>query len=271
MLLCCSVFLSCPIQNIIHDTSYSVTYHGNGNTGGDVPVDANSYFTDDEVTVCSNSGNLSKSGYVFIGWNTQSDGNGILYKGGTIFTIETSDVELYATWALIGGTTYQVRHYRENVDGTYSIFETDTLSGTVDETVVAVPKVYEDYFENEDHDERIPQGTVTADGSLLLKLFYDKKTLLVTYHGNGNTGGNVPIDGKLYVHNENVIVLGNMGELERTGYTFDSWNTAANGSGTTYKEEDEFLMPLIHVNLYAIWNPNTYLVSFDSDGGSTAG
>ena len=31
-----------------------------------------------------------------------------------------------------------------------------------------------------------------------------------------------------------VTVLGNTGSLVKTGYTFTGWNTAANGSGTSY-------------------------------------
>ena len=56
----------------------------------------------------------------------------------------------------------------------------------------------------------------------------------VTYSGNTNTGGTAPIDGNDYASGASVTVLGNTGGLVRTGYTFADWNTAANGTGTTY-------------------------------------
>ena len=57
----------------------------------------------------------------------------------------------------------------------------------------------------------------------------------VTYNGNGSTGGSVPADSSSpYLSGSTVTVLGNTGPLVNTGYTFDHWNTAANGSGTSY-------------------------------------
>ncbi len=40
------------------------------------------------------------------------------------------------------------------------------------------------------------------------------------------------------------------------GYRFDDWNTAANGSGTSYAPGDTTSMPAADVTLYAIWTPN---------------
>ena len=39
----------------------------------------------------------------------------------------------------------------------------------------------------------------------------------------------------------------------RTGYSFQSWNTASNGSGTSYAPGATFPMPANHQTLYAIW------------------
>ncbi len=58
----------------------------------------------------------------------------------------------------------------------------------------------------------------------------------VTYNGNGNTGGSVPIDNTNYEQGQTVTVLGNTGNLVKTGYSFSDWNTLANGSGTTYTQ-----------------------------------
>ena len=260
------LFFSCPLVNI---TTYILNYHANGATSGSVPIDNTSYKKNDVVIVKGNEGGLTRVGYVFTGWNTSSDGSGTLYQKGETFSIGESDVVLYARWVPIGQKTYQVQHYKEDIHGNYVLFETDTLSGVEGSTVVAQHKTYAEHFYNEDHEETILQGVILADGSLVLKLFYDRKTLCVTYYGNNNTAGVVPIDGKLYTYGETVIVLGNDGELIRTGYTFDSWNTAANGIGTTYDEDDEFPMPINNVNLYAIWVPNQYLVTLDADGGAS--
>ena len=45
-------------------STYSVTYNGNGKTGGDVPTDATAYEAGDVVTVLGNTGGLEKDSRV---------------------------------------------------------------------------------------------------------------------------------------------------------------------------------------------------------------
>ncbi|SHH61937.1 Listeria/Bacterioides repeat-containing protein [Anaerosphaera aminiphila DSM 21120] len=82
--------------NPIVPINYTVSYDGNGHTGGTVPVDSNSYNLDDEVTVLPKGG-LSKAGYTFKGWNTKIDGSGIFYSAGDTFKM-TENTILYAQW-----------------------------------------------------------------------------------------------------------------------------------------------------------------------------
>lgn len=77
---------------------YSITYDGNGNTGGDVPVDGNNYDTGDEV-VLPDEGTLVKTGETFVEWNTKADGSGIGYPAGETLIIGSADVTLFAIWA----------------------------------------------------------------------------------------------------------------------------------------------------------------------------
>ena len=78
--------------------SYTVTYDGNGNTGGTAPIDPNSPYTyPATVTVLGNSGTLVKTNYTFSGWNTQSDGLGTTYQPADTFSIE-GFTTLYAIW-----------------------------------------------------------------------------------------------------------------------------------------------------------------------------
>jgi uncharacterized repeat protein (TIGR02543 family) len=76
----------------------------------------------------------------------------------------------------------------------------------------------------------------------------------VTYNGNGNTAGTAPADAGTYASGAAVTVKGNTGNLVRTNYTFAGWNTAANGSGTTYAAGATFSMGSANITLYAIWN-----------------
>ena len=85
--------------NFAADTSTnSVSYDGNGNTEGTVPVDSSNYNEGDTVTVLDNSGSLDKTGYAFDGWNTEDDGSGTNYSEGDTFNMGSSSITLYAKW-----------------------------------------------------------------------------------------------------------------------------------------------------------------------------
>ena len=84
-------------------TDYVITYSSNSNqhqpgvvTGAVPPQETRAAGT--LVTVASNSGNLSRQGFTFAGWNTLSDGSGTTYSAGSgTFTI-SSNITLYAKW-----------------------------------------------------------------------------------------------------------------------------------------------------------------------------
>ena len=77
-------------------------------------------------------------------------------------------------------------------------------------------------------------------------------TYTVTYNGNTNTAGTAPVD-VLSPHptGSNVIVLG-PGSLVKTGFFFNIWNTAADGSGTSYSPTNTFIISS-NTTLYAQW------------------
>jgi len=98
------VLAACDDGGII--PGFKVTYHGNGNTGGTVPVDSNIYDEGETVSVLGNSGNLVKYGS-FIGWNTDAAGTGTTYTAGQTFKIGTENVDLYAKWS---SSDYKLRN-----------------------------------------------------------------------------------------------------------------------------------------------------------------
>ena len=81
-------------------------------------------------------------------------------------------------------------------------------------------------------------------------------TYTVTYDGNGNTSGDVPTDENAYTSGATVTVLGNTGNLAKTGFTFGGWNTLAEGTGDSYDEGDTFEIT-DDITLYAKWNAKT--------------
>ena len=79
-------------------STYTVTYNGNGNTGGSAPA---AVATPGPFTVAA-AGTLEKSGYNFNGWNTAADGSGTGYAAGAS-AVATGNITLYAQWVVAGG------------------------------------------------------------------------------------------------------------------------------------------------------------------------
>jgi len=77
---------------------WTVTYSGNGNTSGTVPVDANSPYSSEATVTVLNEGDLVKNDWTFSGWNTSLDGTGTNYIGGSTFIMPSNNLTLYAQW-----------------------------------------------------------------------------------------------------------------------------------------------------------------------------
>jgi uncharacterized repeat protein (TIGR02543 family) len=74
-------------------TTYTVTFNANGGSGSISSMSANA---GSSITLPYGS-SLSRSGYTFSGWNTNSSGTGTNYSAGSSYTVN-GNVTLYAKW-----------------------------------------------------------------------------------------------------------------------------------------------------------------------------
>ncbi|MCL2689927.1 MAG: InlB B-repeat-containing protein, partial [Chitinispirillia bacterium] len=77
---------------------FTVTYSTNGGTGGAAPP-AETVNEGSSITLASGS-EFTKSGQVFVNWNTNAAGSGANHNAGATFT-PTSDITLYARWGFL--------------------------------------------------------------------------------------------------------------------------------------------------------------------------
>ncbi|MEK8130304.1 GLUG motif-containing protein [Paenibacillus filicis] len=101
-------------------------YDGNKHTGGTAPAN-HSYMPGTKAGVYSGVLNISKTGYVFDGWNTQADGSGSSYRPGDLYTI-TSDTTLYAKWKPVS-----------TIATLTSTIGTVSTGGTTNESITGIP------------------------------------------------------------------------------------------------------------------------------------
>lgn len=196
----------------------NLDYNGNGYTAGHVP-DGKQYDKGTEVKV-SDKATLEKTGYDFKGWNTADDGTGTSYQPEDIITLQES-VTLYAQWEPKNSTEYKVEHWQQQLDGTYRKAEEESKKGRTDSKVTANPKNYTGYVYNPDHHDSKAEGVIRADGSLVLKLYYDRATYTVTYDLDGGSSSEQLVYPGLK-YGENTPTL--KADPEKLGHTFLGWN-----------------------------------------------
>lgn len=95
----------------------------------------------------------------------------------------------------------------------------------------------------------------------------------LTYTPNAADSGNVP-PSQTATAGSMVTVAHNTGGLARSGFTFDGWNTAADGNGISYATGASYTLAA-DVTLYAAWSassppPENYTLTYDANG-ATAG
>ena len=84
---------------------------------------------------------------------------------------------------------------------------------------------------------------------------FNPVTYTITYDANGATSGTPPANSTYTTGGSATTVASNSGVLARTNHTFAGWNTASDGSGTTYLAGVDAYSSRANVTLYAMWTP----------------
>jgi len=242
--------------------TYQVLYDANADDADGTVTDSKYYITGGEAMVLQNM--FTRPGYEFTGWNTEKNGAGTPYAAGSAITIENTNVTLYAQWKS-STASYRVEYYQQNLkDDNYSIVADDTLtpSGTVGDTATAEIKEYEGFTYNENRSNS--SGIIAEDGTLVLKLYYDRNEYTVTYEYEGTVPAGAPeVPGEQTYKYGETVELAKMPDV--TDYRFSGWyseDVALSGGS--------FTMPDHAVVIKGSFSQlNSYTVTYDLNGGTT--
>ena len=242
--------------------TYQVLYDANADDADGTVTDSKYYITGGEAMVLQNM--FTRPGYEFTGWNTEKNGAGTPYAAGSAITIENTNVTLYAQWKS-STASYRVEYYQQNLeDDNYSIVADDTLtpSGTVGDTATAEIKEYEGFTYNESCSDS--SGIIAEDGTLVLRLYYDRNEYTVTYEYEGTVPAGAP-----EVPREQTCKYGETVELAKmpdvTDYRFSGWD-----SEDVALSGGSFTMPDHAVVIEGSFSQlNSYTVTYDLNGGTT--
>jgi uncharacterized repeat protein (TIGR02543 family) len=244
--------------------TFTITYDGNGKTGGATPSDT---VGNGNVTLATNSGTLTKTGYTFGGWNTLANGSGTHYATGATYSL-TADVTLYAEWTANNYTiTYRGNGNTGGAVGPDTV-GIDGSTVTIDNNTGSLVKT--GYRFNgwntaaNGNGTNYEEGTSTQiTGNLTLYAVWVALSFTITFDGNTSTGGSVPTSVTGY---GTKTITSAAGTLVKTGYIFKGWNTQADGQGTRLGTSYNLIAD---VTLYAEWQLIPAIIY--SPNGATGG
>lgn len=249
--------------------NYLLSYDANGGSGQ--PLSQSIAYDPAATANATVSSTLpTRSGYDFLGWNTEANGGGTVRAASATFAMPAANVTLYAQWSLATYTVY----YNAN-GGVGTIAPQPGRYNTTISLTSSVPTRAGYTFVRWNV---ASDGTGSAFNSGVTFTIPSNNTTLyaqwsatpytITYVANGGDALTLPaaVTGKTVGETVTLSVT----EPTRTDWYFTGWNTAADGSGQTYAPNTAFAMPAADVNLYARWIQNTYNVSYNANGGSGA-
>jgi hypothetical protein len=245
-------------------TNFDVTFVEN-DSGSDPVTAFQASSSTQNLTLFSNlSPSFSNSGHTFDGWNTAADGSGTSYSDGESYSFD-ADLALYAQWS----ASIVTANFSNN-GGTGSVSSVDVSAGTSltlpsGSDLTLTGEVFNDWNTAANG----AGSSYQAGASVVLntsETFYAQWTpeVLISFSANGGGGSITQLSGQTGTS----LALPAATNLMYSGFSFASWNTAANGSGTSY-EPGQSVTLTTSLTLFAQWIPiATIAVSFSANGGS---
>ena len=229
--------------------SHTITYYKNDGSASS----HDEVYADQDLTALDFANPWTRSGYTFLGWST--DGSSTSADGS--FTV-TADASLYAIWQI---NSYNITYF-EN-DGTATKDDVSLNYGNTDALNYPNPWVrYGFTFQgwSLDRSATIPDSSFTLTQDSTLYGVWSQNSYTITYIANDGTAKSIDQN---YTYGEDELAQQYINPWTRIGYTFLGW--AADSNATS---PDATYMVTQDANLYAVWQINSYTITYDKNDGS---
>ena len=227
--------------------SYTIQFESNG--GDDCDAITANY--GESITLPS----PTKQGYTFDGWFDKQIGEAGATKceWDKMPALENSSIILYAAWLEGESTPYKVIHRRMDLNGEYTIIETQNLFGVTDSDVTPEVRTYEGF-------KSPAQKTLHVSSDGLAELTYDyernKYTFTLGEHAGVDTTGSTQ-SGDIYFDAELTFYA-----IEKVGYTWKQWDNGNTNKNFIFK------MPANAFNISPVAEPIEYSIEYILDQGT---
>jgi len=210
-----------------------------------------------------------KTGWTFAGWATSATGE-VELEDGAAFTIDATDVKLYAVWS---ETTHKVTFNKNDVTATGTMAVQNVAEGAEAtlsaNAFVKAGSSFTGWATSATGAVVYADAAVYTMGTADVTLFakWAANTHKVTFDKN-----DAAATGTMTVQN---ITEGSASPLSANAYTkagssFTGWATSATGA-VVYTDAASYTMGTADVTLYATWSANTHKVTFDKNDAAATG
>ena len=243
--------------------TYTVAFDANGGTNA--PSSQTKTYG---VTLTLTTTIPTRANYRFVGWSKDRNATSASYTAGGSYT-DNASVTLYAVWAY-SPESYTVRY---DANGGTGAPASQSKTHGVPLTLSAVKPTRAGYeflgwatSKNATASEYAPSERYTDEASVTFYAVwrYVPKTYTVSYDANG--GSNAP---GTQTKTENVALTLASTIPAREGCTFRGWATTPTATTADYQPGGSYTANAA-VTLYAVWEKDSYTVSYDANGGTGA-
>ena len=176
----------------------------------------------------------TRKGYVFVGWAPEV---------GVMDNINGK--KFIAQWSYAEDTPYVVETYTMNTSGEY-VKTVENLVGITNSTITVSPVINDGFVL--DNEKSIISGKVTAEGSLVLKVYINRKSYTLTTISGDITTQDTYLFGAEVIQPDTPV---------KEGYQFLGWDSE-------YPEK----MPAKNIVINALWDANSYSAIFEANNGT---
>ena len=240
----------------VSENTYTVTYNANGGSGA-----PSAQTKTHNQTLSLSTVKPTRTGYTFLGWSKSSGASTASYQPGASFT-DNANTTLYAIWRI---NTYTITY---NLNGGSGNIKAQTKThGTAVQLSDKVPTRTGYTFlgwaksSSATGAEYSPSTMFGENANTTLFAVWKINTYKVTFDANG---GKTPPEPQTKVYGTALTLTKT--RPVRPNYSFEGWNTKADGTGTTYAAGASYTANSA-VTLYAMWDPNAVSMTLDPNGG----
>ena len=238
---------------------YTITFDKNSETATG-EMTAQTFYYDVSGNLTANS--FTNDSHVFIGWAKTPDAATAEFTDiasiSNLSENNNAEITFYAVWVEGEPVDYTVEYYLQTEDlSSYKKSDNyKTLQNIANQEVSATPDSIEGFTFDEANNENVTSGIVAEDGTLVLKLYYNRNKYTITFDKNSETATGEMTAQTFYYDVDKDLLLKECSFTDEY-HAFIGWAKTAEATKADFENKATLSFDLStkssEITLYAVW------------------